>query len=265
MVEAAGGLYPQQFIYADSSKNSQSDVFFRPAQGAVVTIDCDTVTAENGREIGGQSCLDISGSHMTFDGGLNKDIRSQTYNEDGVIYQGRIDTERGASDITFRHMDIGAAAIGSSQTILSHNDIGPSVDPLNSRQASGTGNVWQDNLIHDYPITNGGHFECITWDGGTNITMEYNEFRSCEVFAIFAKPLDDISGLVDHNAFWNPRQLTTNQDVRIVLGSGAQNCNVTVSNNWISDGTYYTCPGVIDFGNTYHDPLEQPPSPIRGP
>jgi chitodextrinase len=262
VVEVAGGTYPPQTIDS-GSKSSSADVVFRPAAGATVTFDCGTVSTVGGGTIGGQTCLDIAVSHITFDGGPSRSFKTQSYSVIGFSYQGRIDTERGVSDITFRNMDIGAVAVGSSQTTVSHNDLGPSVDPLNIRQASGTGNIWQDNLVHDFLIMNGGHMECVTWDGGTNITFEYNEFRSCAVFAIFAKPVDDISGKVDHNAFWNPRGLTTNMDVRIVTGSGADRCDVSVTNNWMSESTFYNCPGVSDSGNTDHDPSVQPPSPIR--
>ena len=73
----------------------------------------------------------------------------------------------------------------------------------------------------------------------------------------------DISGKVDHNAFWNPLGITTNDDVKISLGSGASRCDVSVTNNWISEGTYYDCPGTTESQNTTHDPSQQPPSPIR--
>jgi chitodextrinase len=262
VVEVAGGTYPPQTIDS-GSKSSSADVVFRPAAGATVTFDCGTVSTVGGGTIGGQTCLDIAVSHITFDGGPSRSFKTQSYSVNGFSYQGRIDTERGVSDITFRNMDIGAVAVGSSQTTVSHNDLGPSVDPLNIRQASGTGNIWQDNLVHDFLIQNGGHMECVTWDGGTNITFEYNEFRSCAVFAIFAKPVDDISGKVDHNAFWNPLGITTNDDVKISLGSGASRCDVSVTNNWISEGTYYDCPGTTESQNTTHDPSQQPPSPIR--
>jgi chitodextrinase len=263
VVELAGGLYPQQFVYSDSSKTSTDDVVFRPAAGATVTVDCATTSTVGGGTIGGQSCIDVYASHITFDGGSSKSLKTQTYSVSGFSYQGRVDTERGATDITFRNMDVGAYAIGSSQTTISHNDIGPSVDPLNNRQASGNANVWQDNLIHDYPIKNGGHFECVTWDGGTNITFEYNEFRSCAVYAIFAKAVDNISGSVDHNAFWNPMNLTTQADFYPSTGSGATRCDVAATNNWTSEGITLNCPGATESGNTTHDPNVQPPSPIR--
>jgi hypothetical protein len=259
----AAGTYPQQIINVDTSKTSDTDVVFVPVAGGTVVVGCDTVTAENGRVIGGQSCIDVYASHVTFDGGPTKAIRTMTYTVDGFSYQGRIDTERGARDITFRNMDIGAVALGSSQTVVTHNDLGPSIDPLNMRQAAGDSDVWQDNLVHDFLVVNAGHFECVTWDGGTNVTFEYNEFRSCAIFSIFAKPVDNISGRIDHNAFWNPRLLTNNDDIKISTGSGATRCDVAATNNWISEGDLYQCPGASGSGNTYHDPSEQPPSPIR--
>jgi hypothetical protein len=147
--------------------------------------------------------------------------------------------------------------------MIIHSDLGPFVDSLNNRQVDGADDVWQDNLFHDYLIVNGGHMECVTWDVGTSVTFEYNEFRSCAVFAIFAKPIENISGKVDHNAFWNPRQLTTNNDVKVSLGSGATRCDVATTNNWITNSIYMDCPGATESNNTSHDEGVQPPSPIR--
>jgi chitodextrinase len=262
VVIVGGGTYPQQIIQADSSKTSAADVTFTPASGQVVTFGCTTTSGVNGATVGGQSCIDVFASHVIFDGGAGEGFRTQSYTVNGFSYQGRIDTEYSATDITFKNMDIGAVAVGSSNTTISHDDIGPSVDPLNNRQeASGT--VWSDNLIHDFLVENGGHMECVTWDSGTGVTFAYNEFRSCAIFGIFAKPIENVSGSVDHNAFWNPRGLTTNDDVKVALGSGATNCAVSVTNNWISEGIYQDCPGASQSNNTTHPPATQPPSPIR--
>jgi hypothetical protein len=263
VVEVAAGTYPSQTISADTSKTSWTDVTFVPAPGATVVIGCRTITGENGRVVGGQSCIDVYASHIAFEGGVTKGFQTQSYTVDNFTYQGRIDTERGAEDITFRNMDIGAVAVGSSHTLVSHNDLGPSIDPLNMRQADGDSDVWQDNLVHDFVVVNAGHFECMTWDGGTNVTFEYNEWRSCAIFSIFAKPVENISGTIDHNAFWNPRGLTNNDDVKISTGSGATRCDVATTNNWISEGYLDACPGTTDSGNTFHSPSAQPPSPIR--
>ncbi len=150
VVEVAGGSYPQQNISRDSSKTSSKDVVFRPAAGAVVTIGCDTAPTDGGASVPGASCIDVDASHITFDGRGNRGFRTKSYSAGGFSYQGRIDTERGTTDIIFRNMNIGAVALGSSNTLVSHNDIGPSVDPYNNRQADGSGDVWADNLIHDF-------------------------------------------------------------------------------------------------------------------
>ena len=267
MVQVEGGTYPQQDITADSSKSSSADVVLVPEPGKVVTIGCHTTGAENSAVISGASCIDDSASHITFDGGASQGFRSATYSVKGFSYQGRFDTERGARDVTFTNMDVGSFAIGSSQTTISHNDIGPSVDPLNNRQADGDGDVWADNLIHDFPIKNGGHFECLTWDAGTNVTFEHNEFRSCAIFAIFSKPDNATSGRIDHNVFWNPTSVQTNDDIKVSNGAGAPRCDTSVTNNWISNGLDLStapCPGAVDGGgNTHHSPRTKPPSPIR--
>jgi hypothetical protein len=214
-------------------------VVFRPS--GVVTVNCDGM---------GQSCLGVYASHITFDGGAGRDFKTQSYTNAGFSYQGRIDTERGASDITFTNMDIGAVAIGSAYTTVSNSDLGPATDPLNIRLADGHHNTIENNLIHDFVITNGGHYECITWDWGTDIVIRGNEFRSCAIFSIFNKPLVNTSGVIENNVFWNPRGLVST-DIKSNVGSGANRCDLVVRYNIMSEGVIDDCPGMVAYGNVF--------------
>lgn len=249
VIELANGSWPAQTITGASGRCATNPVVFRTPPGVVATFNCLRA---------GESCLDVYASGVTFDGGAHKGIRTASFTNKGFSYQGRVDTERGATGITFQNMDIGAVAIGSNNSAVLDSDVGPSTDPLNVRFADGDGIRFERNLVHDFVITNGGHFECITWDVGTNVTVRDNEFRSCAIFGIFAKPIENISGVVERNSFWNPRHLVTT-DMKYTLGSGANRCDVTVRDNWLSNGMLVDCPGVILSGNTNHSEDEQPP------
>lgn len=244
IVQVAAGTYPQQNIGADGSKRSSNDVVFRTAPGAVATIGCDGE---------GESCMDISGSHITFDGGRSKGFRTQSYSSGGFSYQGRIDTERGSTDITFRNMDVGAVAIGSSYTTVSNNDLGPSTDPLNIMLAEEADHLLiQNNLIHDFVITRGGHFECMYWDGPDYVVMRNNEFRSCAIFGVHAKENPHYHELIENNVFWNPRGLTNNADLQFT--TSANPCgDVVIRYNDFTDGLWDDCWPTRVYGNLFRD------------
>jgi hypothetical protein len=256
-----GGDYPQQDVTGDGvGRSSAARCTFTVPDGQVATFACDTTQAEDGTTVY-DNCLFVNGSHLVFDGGSGLGLRSKSYTAKGFSYQGRIGSERGISDVSFERMDTGAFALDGSQMSVAHSDIGPSVDVLNNRFDDGDHDAFHDNLIHDFRALNGGHFECITWDVGTSVTIQRNLFKNCAVFDVFAKPLENISGLIDHNAFWEQTYNTDN--VKITTGSGASRCDVTVSNNWFMTEAFYDgCPGVVDAGgNTYHSNSETPPDP----
>jgi hypothetical protein len=204
--------------------------------------------------ISGASCIDVYASHVTFDGGSGKAFKTQSYSVNGFSYQGRIDTERGTTDVNFVNMDVGAFAIGGDHTTLAGNDIGPSVDPLNILfiEEADYG-VIENNLIHDFVIQNGGHFECMYWQGPDNMIMRGNEFRSCAVYGLHAKEGDHNNELVENNVFWNPRGLTTQADLQFT--TVANPCaNVTIRNNTFTDGLIDECSPTAVYNNIFRGP-----------
>jgi chitodextrinase len=251
VVEVAGGTYPQQTIAADTTKTSASNVVFKPAAGATVVVECNMVGTVGNGSISGGSCIDVYASHLTFDGGASKAFRSQTYSVNGFSYQGRVDTERGSSDVSFLNMDVGAFALGGPSSRIANNDIGPSVDPLNVmivEEANGA--VIENNLIHDFVIQNGGHFECMYWQGPDNVILRNNEFRSCAVYGLHAKEGTHNNELVENNVFWNPRGLTTQADVQFT--AVAYPCSsVNVRNNTFTDGLVDDCSPTTVSGNIF--------------
>ena len=138
-----------------------------------MVLNCDDVGTIGNGTISGQNCVDFVGArHITLDGGANKSIRTQTYTVNGFSYQGGIGIDRGSADITLRNLDIGSFFDAAPDVTVDHNDIGPSVDPLNVKvMGEATSGVITDNLIHDFVIVNGGHFECMYWDGVTGVQL----------------------------------------------------------------------------------------------
>jgi hypothetical protein len=232
--------------------------------GQHAVFGCGSTSNGDGASVGGQSCIDISGSFLVI-----RHLETQTYTYQGRAYLGRADTERSASYLTFENNHFGAIANGSGNTVISHNELGPSMDPFNNRQAAGSNIEWSDNYIHDVARMSDGHIECLTYDAGTNVRFLRNLWKNCAVFDIFNKPVDNTSGVIDHNAFWEPGiSGGNNENVAIRTGSGATRCDTVVSNNWFGDGTSsgdgldLSCPGATDGGgNTFHDPNVQPPDP----
>jgi hypothetical protein len=261
VVVIRGGDYTQQNVTGNGvNRSAAARCTFTVPSGEVATFACNTIPAFDGT-ITYDNCLWVNGSYLTFEGGSGLGIRSKTYVAKGVSYQGRIGSERGITNVTFSHLDTGAVALDGNNMVVSKSDLGPSVDPLNSRFDDGDGNAFIDNRIHDFELVNNGHFECITWDVGTHVTIQRNLFQNCPVFDIFAKPVENISGVVDHNVFWEATY--NNDNLKVSTGSGASRCDVNVSNNWfMTNGFDDSCPGVVDAGgNTFHPNTVTPPDP----
>lgn len=265
-----GGSYAPQTISGSGIGRSASSrcSFFTPA-GQVAVIGCGTRIADDGVTPTLDFCINVNGSYLNLDGGPQLGIRTQTGTIKGWTYQGRSGSDRGWTDITIDHVDTGAWALDASNMVVEHSDIGPSLDPLNNRIEGGNGNGFTDDLIHDFPVINGGHFECITWESGFNIVIQRNLFKNCGVFDIFAKPVENVGGLVDHNSFWEKLPDGgsgggyNNDNLAVRTGAGASSCQVTASNNWFMLAALdLSCPGAVDGGgNTYHSNSETPPDP----
>jgi hypothetical protein len=258
-----GGTYPAQTVTGNGvGRSASSRCTFSVPDGAVAVFGCNPETAYDGTTVY-DSCVDLNGSYLTLDGGPGLGFRTKTYVAKGVSYQGRSGSERGITAVTLTRWDMGAFAFDGSNTTVSKSDLGPSVDGLNNRWDDGDGNVLSDNLIHDFAVVNGGHFECLTWDAGTHVVIQRNLFENCAIFDIFSKPVENTSGLVDGNVFWEADY--NNDNLKVTTGSGASRCDVSVSNNWfMTSGLFLDCPGAVDGGgNTYHSHDETPPDPRR--
>ncbi len=238
VVEVAGGTYGPQQIPVDSSKTSSADVVFRPARGANVTIGCPP---------DGVSCIDIFGNHVTIRG-----LRVASMPPvNGYAWQGTVDTERGSRDVTLIGIDAGSLnAVAANMTVIG-GDWGPSIDPHNMRIDDECVNCTFDHMrIHDFAVAQGGHMECLTFEGGTNVTIRNSEFRSCAIFSIFAKPGNTIDGaVIENNVFWNPRGFDLANDIRFTNGGGGTCRNIVIRYNVIGDNVSDECGSTTVVGN----------------
>lgn len=266
VVLVEGGLYPQSDITGSNGRSS--NCIFDVPSGQTAAFGCDSIANGDGVDVPGASCIDVFGSYITL-----RHLTTQTYSYEGRPYLGRVDTERGDTNLVLEYNHFGSIAQGADNVVISHNELGPSMDPFNSRQADGSNVVWSDNYFHDTARMSAGHIECMFYEGtGSNVKIIYNLWKNCAVFDIATTPTGNMGAnqLIDHNAFWEPDMAGGNNANVWVNTHGATSCPITVSNNWFGDGAsqgdgvMLNCPGAVDGGgNTYHDPSVQPPSPVR--
>jgi hypothetical protein len=234
LVLVAGGSYGPQQIPPDSSKTSSRHVVFQPVARQRVTIGCSG---------DGRGCIDVLGAHVT--------IRSMhvTYMPpiNGHPWQGTVDADRGSSDVRLENIDAGALFAASPNLVVRGGDWGPSTDPNNMRIEEECVNCLLHGLkIHGFAIAQGGHFECITFEAGTNVTIESSTFRSCPTFSIFAKPNGAIRhAVIQNNVFWNPDGVHQSNDIKFSDGGGGSCSDIVIRYNTIAGDVYDGCDGPI--------------------
>ena len=153
-VEVAAGSYPGQTINPDPAKTSASDVLFRPASGAAVTM-----TGE----------LEANGAHF--------ELRDMTISE--------VNFPDSADDITLRNIvNHGMWWQGSSNISIIGGEITcPGCDSHSHLQNSGSTpprNILFDGVyFHDWQSQAGEHVECLQILGGDGITIRNSIFKNC--------------------------------------------------------------------------------------
>jgi chitodextrinase len=152
-VELAAGTYPGGAVNQDSSKSSSSDVVFRPASGAAVTI----------------SSLDLRAAHIEF-----RDLTISS-----------LDFLNEANDITLRNViNRGMWWVGSSNISIIGGEITcPSCAYHPHMQNAGSTpprNILFDGVyFHDWHSQAGEHVECLQILGGDGITIRNSTFKNC--------------------------------------------------------------------------------------
>ena len=177
VVEAAGGAYGNQRIDAQASKTSPTDVYFRPAPSAGVSV----------------SYIEVYGSHV--------EIRSLTTRGWYV--------RPGANDVTLRDV----TSVGGGTFITSANDVNilggtianaDSVDGLQVKMSAVDPHVEPTNLLIDglfiHDVTRvaepSAHTECIQFTAGRNVVIRNSWFTDCSTQGVFFK--EGLGGEIDN-------------------------------------------------------------------
>jgi hypothetical protein len=155
-VEVAAGSYPGQTINPDSSKTSTSDVVFRPAGGAAVTV-----TGE----------IEANGAHF--------ELRDMTVTQ--------INFPRSADDITLSNViNHGMWMQGPSNISIIGGEISCGFCNYHSHMQNGGSdsapprNILYDGVyFHDWHSVSGEHTECLQILGGDNVTIRNSIFKAC--------------------------------------------------------------------------------------
>jgi hypothetical protein len=161
-VELAAGSYPNQDVLADASKTSASNVTFRPAAGASVSV----------------GNLDVHGSHVTF--------------QDFTIGAGGSWQVFQNDDTTFKNVNAPALY---SQSASNVSVIGGTYGPqTNSPSQVGVWPVGTQNTnwlfdgvtFHDYHSTDLSqyHIECLLVAGFDGLVIRNSRFYNCDVFDV---------------------------------------------------------------------------------
>jgi hypothetical protein len=166
-VELGAGAYPgQQTIPVDSSKTSPEDVLFRPAPGAVATVES----------------LDVFGSHVSF--------RYLQLDEDVYV-------KCGADDVTMRDSRAGLFLVASASNVsFVDSEFGPwpnnhsRIEAAEDCAADTSRNVLLDGVyVHDNYTDphDEKHMECLTVQTADGLTIRNSRFHRCEDFDILFK------------------------------------------------------------------------------
>jgi hypothetical protein len=166
VVEVAGGNYPSQTVELDESKTSDSDVVFRPAPGAEVSVSGN---------------LHVYGRHIEF-----RDMSV-----------GRWQAQPGARDLMFKDMRAGLIFVTSASDVsVIGGEVGPEDSADSQIRASNTSgapvpsNILIDGVdFHDFTRVQdpSAHVECLQFGAGENVTIRNSRFRNCETQGLFIR------------------------------------------------------------------------------
>jgi PKD domain len=179
VIPLAAGTHPPQSI---SCRKAAPGVVFRPVAGANVVVG--TAGQRN-------NCVTLGGSaYVTVEG-----VSTTTYSYGGKPGQCGVSTGRGdAHHLTFRNVDAGAIFIAANDVQVLGGDYGPTAD-VDGRISENTCSrtdftcmpqrVLIDGAVfHDHRRVS-DHMQCISLDGGNDVTIRNTRFYNCAVFAVF--------------------------------------------------------------------------------
>jgi hypothetical protein len=186
IVEVAAGIYPSQFIKADSTKTGPASVLFRPSAGASVTIN---------------EYLEVAGSYL--------EVRDMRVN-------GEWNAHPGSHDLVFRNINATIFFITSAANVkVIGGSIGPYENNASQIKSCETCtnpaiNILIDGVtFHDYTRTiEGIHMECLHVYPAQNLTIRNTRFRNCAVMDLFLSNYGSAGSLrnitIENNVFDTP-------------------------------------------------------------
>jgi chitodextrinase len=260
-VEVAGGNYGNQSMSYDSTKTSNEDIVFRPADGATVNVG-------------------------VFDMGTNKTEGPRHITLNGFGFKISSLKPKHAQDLTFINLDVGDTQLSSSQDIsYVGGDYGPRINGTNNVGTCGgdlsecgspvSGNTRAARVIfdgvyfHDYlvtnyelPLPNGFHSECIqtaVGPGISDLTIRNSIFQNCQDFGMRLEGVT--GGLIENNFIDDPFLRVVGQESAtcspncprggnsIVIDNRTTADNVIVRYNTALGGISHQLPGGVLMGN----------------
>ena len=241
VVEVAAGSYPSQRIDKDASKTSASDVVFRPAAGATVTL----------------AYLDIAGSHL--------EVRDLTATAGVDVDSNPIDTR----DVTLRNISgrslflraDDVSVIGGSYGGFNGCDAGMPEDGVKlwSDSSRGADGITLDGvLIHDIRRTGcDRHTDCIQIYSGTNHTIKNSTLVNCPTTGIIARPSGSSQALANITIENNYFGSVLDGSEAINIGTSPDRCSgiVVRYNTVVNESSSFDCvtpsgsPGSLVEGN----------------
>lgn len=219
----------------DSSKTSETDVVFRPALGATVTLGCDADATD---------CIQVEGDHVTI-----KNMRMSDFPPlAGMPRQGGVCICRGSDDVTFYNLDAGHVFIAGDNARVIGGDYGPIVDHVSKIEVNEGGRPPKNILIdgayvHDHR-GHDRHPECWALYSGENVTIRNSRMNNCEVFGMFLAPGDSTARnwLIENNFFSNTGNVPMSAHLK--TRSNGTCVNIMIRHNtFVGDDVISECPG----------------------
>jgi hypothetical protein len=254
VVDVAGGSYPEQYLMFDATKTSPDDVVFRPAQGALVTVDDFDLGTD--RNTGGASHVTLR--NMTVDGNISIPGCGVP---DGTPCPA--DDVSPGNDLTFKNLRVkGTTAFycaSCSNVSIIGGTWGP--DTYACRPGSGSahpeissaqgqvkrahgilidGVTWQNFARCDAAVD---HTECLQVEPADDLTIRNSVFRMCDTIGVnLANDLANSNSaagyrapnnvLIENNVFDKARDFTGGDTFYALNIRECTNCTVRY-NSWI--------------------------------
>ena len=218
VVNISPGTYPQQSLVDDSAHDTCSSAIVFDGSPSGPRSSVVLAGVDGGSDDHSASNWTLQNATVTAGLSLWAPGHDITINDDqtGDFYMG------GPWNVTVENSNLGPCYNAISLPAGQSNETGqpgptyspnPAVRCNSNIKLDSDGSLanitFKNNVIHDFldddSNTYYDHFECMFIDGGTNITVDSNEFYDCQIYAIFIQPFEGypLNGLtIQNNWFW---------------------------------------------------------------